>query len=583
MKQKSVFRRLLGAVRPYRLLVAGTVILALGAGVLSLLVPVLIGKSVDCVVGKGQVDFSTLRTKLIPLSACVLGSALMQWGMQRCANHLSLRTVRGLRSEMFAQLGRVPVSYIDRRQRGELLQTVVNDAELVSDGLLQGLASLLSGVVTILGTFCMMLTINGPITALVVLLTPISMLVAGGIAKRCHKAFAVQSGLRGELSAFAEEEIGNLKLVQAFGGEAAAEARQEALSQPLCDAGIRATFASALVNPTTRFINGLLYAAVGTVGALAAAGALPWVGVISVGQLTAFLTYCSQYTKPFNEISGVVAELQNALASAGRVFAVIDAPAEESDAALPALGECDGAIAFEDVSFSYRPEVPLLRDISLQIGAGQRVAVVGPTGCGKTTLINLLLRFYEPQRGAIRLAGQDIAACTRDSVREAYGMVLQDTWLFAGTVAENIAYGRENATREEIIAAAKQVHAHGFIKRLPKGYDTPITGDSFSQGQRQLISVARVLLTDPEILILDEATSSIDLRTEVRVRRAFDKLTQGRTAIMIAHRLATIRNADLILVMRDGNIIEQGTHDALLAQGGFYAGLYASQFAVQAD
>ncbi|MBE6854672.1 MAG: ABC transporter ATP-binding protein [Ruminococcus sp.] len=582
MKSKSIYQKLWSVLSDSRIHLILTAVFGVAGGILSLLVPILIGDAVDCVLGADAVSFDPLQKILLRLAIAVVAGALMQWGMHRCANRLALRTVRTLRYYVFEKLGKVPVSYIDRQPRGEVLQTAVNDAELISDGLIQGLASLLSGIVTIIGTFVMMLTINVPIALLVVLLTPISMLAAGGIAKRCHNSFAVQSKLRGSLSSFAEEEIGNMELVQAFCGEETAQKRQAEISQQLCDAGIRATFFSALVNPTTRFVNSLLYAAVGTVGALAAAELIPALGVITVGELTAFLTYCNQYTKPFNEISGVIAELQNALASAKRVFDVIEAEAEPSDEDLPVLSHTDGSIAFDDVSFSYTPEQKLLQNITLSIPDGQKVAVVGPTGCGKTTLINLLLRFYEPKSGTIALSGQPIAGCTRDSVREAYGMVLQDTWLFGGTVAENIAYGRENATREEIIAAAKEVRAHGFIKRLPQGYDTVISMDSLSQGQRQLLSVARVLLTDPEILILDEATSSIDLRTEVRVRQAFDRLTEGRTSIMIAHRLATIRNADLILVMKDGNIIEHGTHDALVRKDGFYAGLYRSQFAGQA-
>ncbi len=576
----NVIKRLLQNMRRERQFFALAVLLAVGGGALSLVVPVYIGKAVDCMLGTGLVDRARLLEIALKLLGIIAASAVMQWGMQLCTNRISFRTVLHLRTEVFAKLQRVPISYVDGHVRGDLIQTAVNDLETIADGLLQGFSQLLSGVVTIVGTLIFMLTISVPITILVVALTPLSLVVASQIAKRAHAACKAQSEQKAWMTAFAEEQIGNQKLVQAFCYEERAEAAFADINREVRRTGIKATFCSALTNPSTRFVNGVLYAVIGTVGALSVIGSAGIFGSLSVGRLTAFLSYASQYTKPFNEISGVVAELQNAVASANRVFAVLDAPEEPEDADIPALQGCDGSITLEDVSFSYRPEVKLLEHVTLDIVPGQKIAIVGPTGCGKTTLINLLLRFYDPQQGRILVSGQDIQAVSRDSLRAAYGMVLQETWLFSGTIAENIAYGKPDASREEIIAAAKAVHAHSYIMRLPLGYDTPVTEEGvLSQGQRQLISVARIMLTDPPVLILDEATSSLDIRTEERVRKAFDKLMEGKTALVIAHRLSTIQNADRILVMRDGNIVEQGTHSSLLQAGGFYAQLYRSQFA----
>ena len=453
--------------------------------------------------------------------------------------------------------------------------------EIISDGFLQAFTQFVTGIFTILGTLIFMLTINVRITILVVILTPISLLVAAKITQMSRSSYLKSSDARGALGGLVEEMIGSQKVVKAFTYEKRAEERFDAYNTELQQTGAKATFFGSITNPVTRFVNALIYAAVGVCGALAATGNVPLIGVITVGQLASFLTYANQYTKPFNEISGVVAELQNAVASAKRVFAVIDEPAESDDSHLPELQNCNGTMRLSHVKFSYVPDRPLITDFNLDVHCGQRIAIVGPTGCGKTTLINLLLRFYDVDGGEISVAGQNIAGVTRDSLRACYGMVLQETWLFTGTVAENIAYSRPDATREEIVAAAKAAYADGFIRRLPKGYDTVLTedGSGLSQGQKQLLCIARIMLTDPPFLILDEATSSIDLRTEQRIQKAFEKLMAGKTSFIIAHRLSTIKSADWILVMNQGNVLEQGTHDSLMAQKGFYANLYQSQFA----
>ena len=576
---KNTIFRILHYTRRYRRDLVLSILCTLTGVSLSLVVPILIGMAVDYAVSPGKVDFAGLGHTALLLAVTVLVSGVLQWLAGLFINRLAFGTVRELRTELTEKLGRMPISYIDGNARGDIIARVVSDIEILSDGLLQGFAQLFTGVVTILGTLLLMLTRNLIITAIVVLMTPLSLLVAAKISAMSHTTFQRQSALRGDIGALTEELVGNLRVVKAFTYEDRAEERFTAVNADLGEAGRRATFCASISNPTTRFVNNLIYAAVGTVGALGAIGVLPWVGVMSVGTLTSFLSYANQYTKPFNEISGVVAELQNAVSCAQRVFEVLDAPAEPDDSGCTVMQTCEGSIEVRDVSFSYTPEKPLIRHFSMKARPGQRIAIVGPTGCGKSTIINLLLRFYEVQQGEILLDGISTQELTRDSLRSLFGMVLQETWIFTGTVAENIAYGKPDATPEEIEQAARAVHAHGFIKRLPEGYQTVISDSSgLSQGQKQLLCIARIMLTDPPMLILDEATSSIDLRTEHRIQRAFEKLMRGRTSFIIAHRLSTIRSADLILVMRDGNIIEQGTHDTLMAQNGSYAQLYQSQF-----
>lgn len=545
------------------------------------MVPILIGKGVDVIVGKGNVDFPALLKICIVIAVTVLISALFQWITSLSTNKLSYNTIRDIRADYFEKLNSVPLKFIDNSSKGELIGRAVNDIETISDGLLQGFTQLFSGVVTILGTLIFMLSINVKIALLVVILTPISLFTAAIITKLSHDSFTEQSNLRGKMSSFTEEMVGNQKIVKGFSYEKRAEKTFSEINAQMGKSGVKAVFFSSMTNPTTRFVNGLIYAAVGTAGALSAIGALNFLGVITVGQLSSFLSYSNQYTKPFNEISGVITELQNAVASAERVFAVIDEPSELPDNNKEVLASCDGTLTMENVNFSYVPEKKLIQNFNLHVQSGQKIAIVGPTGCGKTTIINLLLRFYDINSGKIKISGKDTKDITRSSLRSQFGMVLQDTWLFTGTVAENISYGKPNATREEIIEAAKAVHAHSFIKRLPDGYDTVINeeGSGLSQGQKQLISIARIMLKDPPMLILDEATSSIDIRTEQRIQRAFEKIMKGKTSFIIAHRLSTIKNADVILVMKDGNVIEQGSHEQLLEQNGFYANLYSSQFA----
>ncbi len=579
---KRTILRMLAYCKPYRNYLILTVLCTFISVSLSLLVPILIGEAVDCAVGVNAVDFSALAKIAAILAAAVLISGVFQWISGLFINRLAFGTIRDLRTELTAKLEEVPLRYIDSNARGDIMARVVSDIEIISDGLLQGFAQLFTGVVTIVGTLLFMLTINVKITAIVVLMTPISFFVAAKITALAHTSFQHQSALRGQMSGLTEEMINGQKVVKAFAYEQRAEERFEKLNKELGAAGIKATFFSSMSNPSTRFVNGLIYAAVGTVGALGAIGVLPWVGVMSVGKLASFLSYSNQYTKPFNEISGVIAELQNAVSCAQRVFEVLDTPSEPSDSHLKPLQNCKGTLEFRDVHFSYTPERQLIQNFSMKAHAGQRIAIVGPTGCGKSTIINLLLRFYEVDSGTITIDGTPTNELTRDSLRSHFGMVLQETWIFTGTVAENIAYGKPDASREEIEAAARSAHAHGFIKRLPNGYDTLISDTSgLSQGQKQLLCIARIMLTDPPMLILDEATSSIDIRTEQRIQKAFDTLMQGKTSFIIAHRLSTIRSADHILVMRDGNIIEQGDHETLIGQGGFYANLYQSQFAAE--
>lgn len=576
----KTLKRILGYVKPYKMYLAAAIVFSFVGVLLSLFVPVFIGKGVDLIVGEGNVDFKGLLKLAAVLAATVLVSTFFQWLTALATNRLSYNTIRDIRTDLFDKLNSVPLKYIDKNSKGELISRAVNDIEIISDGLLQGFTQLFSGVVTILGTLVFMLTISVKIALIVVVLTPISLFTAAKITQLSRKAFTEQSEHRGKLNGIAEEMIGNQKVVKAFSYEERAEKSFSETNAKMAKSGVKAIFFSSMTNPTTRFVNGLIYAAVGTAGALSAIGSIGFLGKITVGQLTSFLSYSNQYTKPFNEISGVIAELQNAVTSAQRVFAVIDEPAESSDEGKEVMTECDGSLELSHVNFSYVPETPLITDFNLTVRPGKKIAIVGPTGCGKTTVINLLLRFYDINSGTIKLSGKNTQDITRSSLRSMFGMVLQDTWLFTGTVAENIAYGRPDATAEQITAAAKAAHAHSFIKRLPDGYDTYITeeGGELSQGQKQLISIARIMLTNPPVLILDEATSSIDIRTEQRVQRAFEKLMKGKTSFIIAHRLSTIKNADVILVMKSGNVIEQGSHEQLMAQNGFYAELYNSQF-----
>lgn len=572
----KTFKRLLKFIKPFKKNLILAIVSAFIGIVCSLLVPVFIGWGVDCMVGVGDVDFPRLYKIAGGLVAVILLSALFQWIMTYHSNKLSYYTVEELRDGVFKKLTRVPLSYIDRNAHGDIINTAVTDIDIVGTGLLQGFTQVFSGVVTILGTLIFMFVLNPWIALVVVVLTPLSFFVSSFIAKGSHDKYREQAKLRGKMTGFASEMIDGETLVKAYSMEDSSAEIFDEMNRKLQKVGVIAHFYSALSNPCTRFVNATVYAGVATVGAY-----LCVKGSLSVGELTSFLAYCSQYTKPFNEISGVVAEFQNALASANRVFRLLDAEEESDDRDLPKLKVENGNVDFSDVHFAYSEKKPLIRDFSLDVKSGQTVAVVGPTGCGKTTLINLLMRFYDVNRGHITIDGQDVRAVTRDSLRGAFGMVLQDTWLFEGTVRENIAYGVENATEEEIIAAAKAAYAHGFIKRLPQGYDTVLTenGDNISEGQKQLLSIARVMLRKPPMLILDEATSNIDTRTEVRIQKAFAELMEGRTSFIVAHRLSTIRNADVILVMRDGQILEQGTHESLLAQKGFYYELYNSQFA----
>jgi ATP-binding cassette subfamily B protein len=576
----KTLKRVFSYAGPYASYFILTVVFAAAGVALSLSVPIYIGKAVDFCVGKGNVDFSGLGKTAVTLAVIVLCSTLFQWLMSLCTNKLAFLTVRDLRSDVFAKLERVPVKYIDGKTKGELTSRVINDIEIISDGLLQGFTQFFSGVITIVGTLIFMMTINVKIAAVVVILTPLSFIAASRISKLSHDSYMKQSALRGEMVSLAEEMVGSQKIVKAFVYDERAEERFRKINGEYGKIGSKATFYSSMTNPTTRFVNGLIYAAVGLIGALGAIGYSSFIGVMSVGKLTSFLAYSNQYTKPFNEISGVFAELQNAVASAERVFNLLDEEEIPDDSDKESLAECSGNLSFENVNFSYNPQVSLIQNFSLNVRPGERVAIVGPTGCGKSTIINLLLRFYDIDSGEINISGKNICDITRDSLRSSFGMVLQETWIFTGTVAENIAYGMPDASREQIVDAAKAVFAHGFITRLPQGYDTVISEDcGLSQGQKQLICIARIMLMNPPMLILDEATSSIDLRTEHKIQRAFNRLMEGKTSFIIAHRLSTIKNSDTILVMKNGNIVEQGSHKTLIAQNGFYAELYNSQFA----
>lgn len=576
-KNAATLQRLLTYTRPYRVSMIFALIFAVISVALSLITPILIGRAVDYIIGRNNVDFERIGAILIQLAAAVIGSALFQWLMTFHTNRITFRTVKDLRTQAYRRLNRVPLKYIDQNSHGNIINRMVNDIDAVSDGLLQGFAQLFSGLVTIFGTIIFMLSINARIGLVVILLTPLSLFVAAFISKRVYHKFSEQSRIKGEMGGLIEEMLGNQKLVKLFSYEDRAAERFVEINQRLHECGVKAQFYSSLTNPCTRFVNGIVYAAVGIYGAFTAIN-----GRISIGQLSSFLAYSNQYTKPFNEISGVITELQSALASAQRVFALIDEQPEPDDKDLPEGPAGEGSVSIERVDFSYFQNRPLIGNFNLTVKPGQRVAIVGPTGSGKTTIINLLMRFYDVQAGVIRVNGADISAIKREALRSQFGMVLQDTWLFHGSVRDNIAYGKENASEEEIMNAAREAYAHSFIKRLPDGYATILSedGGNISQGQKQLLSIARVMLMKPKMLILDEATSNIDTRTEIKIQKAFAKLMEGRTSFIVAHRLSTIKEADLILVMNHGRIIEQGKHEALLKQGGFYAGLYNSQFTV---
>ena len=575
--QGAVMRRVLQYIGPHVSLVVLSLALCLISVALTLYVPILVGRAVDCIVGPNAVDFAALTPILMTIAVCIVIAAAAQWVMNALHNSITYDTVRDIRRDAFAHIQNLPLSYLDAHPTGDTVSRMIADVDTFADGLLMGFTQLFSGVMTILGTLGFMLTLNAPITLLVVLITPLSLLVANFIAKRTYAMFRLQSATRGEQTALIDEAIGEQKLVQAFGHEDETLAAFDEVNERLRQCSLKATFFSSLTNPCTRFVNSLVYAAVGFAGALAAVS-----GHLTIGGLSSFLSYANQYTKPFNEISGVVTELQNALACAGRVFELIDEPAQTPDPAdAEKIVNPDGEVAVDHVHFSYTPDRKLIEDFTLHVQPGQRVAIVGPTGCGKTTMINLLMRFYDVDSGEIHVDDHETRRLTRHNLRENIGMVLQDTWLSAGTIRENIAMGKPDATDEEIIAAAKASHAHSFIRRLPDGYNTVISesGGQLSQGQKQLLCIARVMLCLPPMLILDEATSSIDTRTELKIQEAFAKMMQGRTSFIVAHRLSTIQSADVILVMKDGRVIEQGNHESLLAKGGFYATLYQSQFA----
>ena len=576
MTQKETIKKVLHYIRRYRFFLIVSLVLALITVVLTLYVPILTGQAVDLIVGKGQVDFAGVYHICVKIGIAILLTMVAQWVMNVANNKITYSVVRDIRTDAFEKIQVLPLSYIDSHSYGGIVSRVIADADQFADGLLMGFTQLFTGVITILGTLGFMLSVSVPIALVVVVLTPVSLFVAAFIAKRTYQMFRMQSETRGEQTALIEEMIGNQKVVQAFGQEKEVGDRFDEINDRLSKYSLQGTFFSSITNPSTRFVNALVYAAVGVFGAFFAIQ-----GGISVGQLSCFLSYANQYTKPFNEISGVVTELQNAIACAGRVLELIEETPEipDSEDAIN-LGKADGKVEIEDVYFSYEPNQKLIEHFNLQVKPGQRVAIVGPTGCGKTTLINLLMRFYDVNSGAIKVSEKDIRKVTRESLRANYGMVLQETWLKQGTIRENIVMGRENATDDEVLAAAKASHAHSFIKRLPNGYDTVIgeDGGSLSAGQKQLLCITRVMLCLPPMLILDEATSSIDTRTEMRSQKAFATMMQGRTSFLVAHRLSTIQEADVILVMRDGKIVEQGNHEELLAANGFYKNLFDAQW-----
>lgn len=577
MNTSQLVKRLLKYVKPYRALLVVAVLSSFVSVAASLLTPVLIGDAIDFIIGKDNVDFSMVIRYIGYLGITIAFATIFQWLLSWSTNKLSFNTVKDMREDLFNHIDKLPLKYIDSHAHGDLITRMGNDIEQISTGLLQGFSQLLNGVFTILGTLIVMFIVNWLLALVVVLITPLSLFVAAFIAKHTHDMFIKQATVQGKLSGFGEEMISNAKVVQAFSYGDDAQKYYEEVNQELYGYGYKAQFYSAMSNPCTRFVNGLVYAAVGITGALLAVS----YGTVSAGLLSTFLMYSNQYTKPFNEITGVITELQTAMASARRVFAVLDEPTESDDSALPEIEKCDGTVRLEGVSFGYTEDKILLQHINLAVENGQKIAIVGPTGCGKTTLINLLMRYYDVTGGRIVVSSYPVTDVKRDSLRKCFGMVLQETWLTGGTIKENIAYGKRDATDEEIITAAKAANAHGFITKMSDGYDTVITegGDNLSQGQKQLLCIARIMLTHPPMLILDEATSSIDTRTEIKIQKAFGVMMQGRTSFIVAHRLSTIKEADLILVMNDGNIIEQGTHDELLAKKGFYYDLYNSQFA----
>ena len=574
-QRKATLNRVLHKIRPYSVFVVCSLLVAAVSVAAQLYIPILCGDAIDKMLGKGNVDLAGVLRIAVSILVVAAVAALAQWLLSVCNNRITFSVSRDLRNEALRKIQTLPLSYLDSHPSGDIVSRMVADVDTFADGLLMGFTQLFSGILTIFGTLLFMLRENVPITLVVVCITPLSLVVAGFLAKRSYGYFQSQSTVRGKQTALVNEMIEGQKVVQAFGHEAESLAAFDEVNGQLQNVSLKAIFFSSLTNPATRFVNNIVYAGVGLVGALYAVR-----GGITIGQLSVFLSYANQYTKPFNEISGVVTELQNALACAARVFELLDAEDQVPEAENAAALQPDGHVQLQDVSFRYLPDRPLIEGLSLDVQPGQRIAIVGPTGCGKTTLINLLMRFYDVNSGSIKVSGTDIRDVTRASLRGSYGMVLQDTWLRAGTVRENIAYGKPDATMDEVIAAAKAAHAHSFIRRLPEGYDTVIAedGGNISQGQKQLLCIARVMLCLPPMLILDEATSSIDTRTEVRIQKAFARMMQGRTSFIVAHRLSTIREADVILVMKDGHIVEQGNHDQLMAQGGFYAKLYNSQF-----
>ena len=574
-QRKATLNRVLHKIRPYSAFVVCSLLVAAVSVAAQLYIPILCGDAIDKMLGKGNVDLAGVLRIAVSILVVAAVAALAQWLLSVCNNRITFSVSRDLRNEALRKIQTLPLSYLDSHPSGDIVSRMVADVDTFADGLLMGFTQLFSGILTIFGTLLFMLRENVPITLVVVCITPLSLVVAGFLAKRSYGYFQSQSTVRGKQTALVNEMIEGQKVVQAFGHEAESLAAFDEVNGQLQDVSLKAIFFSSLTNPATRFVNNIVYAGVGLVGAVYAVR-----GGITIGQLSVFLSYANQYTKPFNEISGVVTELQNALACAARVFELLDAGDQVPEVENASVLQPDGHVQLEDVSFRYLPDRPLIEGLSLDVKPGQRIAIVGPTGCGKTTLINLLMRFYDVNGGSIKVSGTDIRDVTRASLRGSYGMVLQDTWLRAGTVRENIAYGKPDASLEEIVAAAKAAHADSFIRRLPEGYDTVIAedGGNISQGQKQLLCIARVMLCLPPMLILDEATSSIDTRTEVRIQKAFARMMQGRTSFIVAHRLSTIREADVILVMKDGHIVEQGSHDELLAANGFYAKLYNSQF-----
>ena len=575
MKQKKTFFRVLRRIRPYSFFVILSILCGAVSVAAQLLVPIFCGDAIDYMLGIGRVDFEAVEKLIFSIALVTALSAAAQWVLAACNNRVTFCVSRDLRNEAMNKIQNLPLSYLDAHPSGDLVSRIIADVDTFADGLLMGFTQFFTGILTIFGTLGIMLFLNPGITAIVVLLTPLSLFVAGFIAKRTYKYFGKQAKVRGEQTALINEMVEGQKVVQAFGYEEKSMEAFDEVNERLRDVSVKAVFFSSLTNPSTRLVNNIVYAGVGLASAMIAIS-----GGITIGELSIFLSYASQYAKPFNEISGVVTEMQNALACAARIFELVDVPDEMPDKENAAEFQSQGQVSLSYVSFSYDPDKPLIEDLNLEVKPGQRIAIVGPTGCGKTTLINLLMRFYDVRQGSIKIDGTDIRDMTRHSLRQNFGMVLQDTWLKAGTIRENIAYGKPEASMEEVIEAAKAAHAHGFIRRLPKGYDTVISenGGNISQGQKQLLCIARVMLCLPPMLILDEATSNIDTRTEIRIQEAFARMMKGRTSFLVAHRLSTIREADVILVMKDGHILEKGTHESLMARHGFYEKLYNSQF-----